>query len=329
LAPAALLAVSIGAELGRGEDNYYPVDDWRPSRMRAPAQVRPPELRAPAVTPRLDSPRAVAEKAVLDLAARLVALKRRHAELLVDRTELHPEVQDLARRIDETEARLKSVARELSPPRPEPQPPRVEEVQPPAPVLETASPRPREAVREVTERRDAAREFRRNRTEFDRAAEELDRALAAPPEPPKVALPAPSADPAPSVPTALEPEPPRVLLPESTGASQLILPPELERELAAKRRPTPWPWLPIVMGGFALVGGTGLLAVGLRIDTPLTDESDADEVLPTPIVAEVPDPDGARHSPAGLARLPRIAWFTGAALLAVAGIAVIAMTVSQ
>ena len=80
----------------------------RPSAPQTPAATTPPDQPSVGAPPPGDNPEWI------ELSERLAALKRRRAELLTDRTPLHPEVQETEQRIAALERQLAATPREVS-----------------------------------------------------------------------------------------------------------------------------------------------------------------------------------------------------------------------
>ena len=95
------------ASTGRRSRNGGGVDAADEGDLAAESIARPAAVAAASKPAVSDNP------APLELATRLTELQRRHAELLIDRTPLHPEVQNVATKIAALEAQLATLAKSV------------------------------------------------------------------------------------------------------------------------------------------------------------------------------------------------------------------------
>ncbi len=221
-----------------------------------------PQTPAPPDPPSVDNPEWV------EMNQRLVALRRRLAELLIDRTPLHPEVRDTELRIGALEDQLSATPRKIdggpSDRSPPPNQAPAEPGMPPKAVLNQT----------IVQAARMDREFQTLKESADRASQayveavRLERQARQDHE-----------------------QEPRIEL----DLAQPPLPPE------SSPPPRSRLLLAALAAGLAVAAGTGMVAAGAAIQLPLTTVEQVRAALPVPVVGTIPEtssptrPDQARR----------------------------------
>ena len=255
------------------DDTFGPEQEQTDNARASSAEVHESDslTAAPATPPPVDNPRWV------ELNQRLAALKRRLAQLLVDRTPLHPEVRDTELRITALEQQLSATPRKI-PPNPSGLPPTADQAlaaQEPAPPAEIPP------AQTAPQRAETAQRFRTLQQAADRATKAYHQAF----------------------------------LLERQAWHDHQREPRIELDLAeliqAPTSPAP-PRLALLLGALAaasaVAAGVGMISAGSIMQPPLTTVEQVRSVLPVPIVGTIPETSPATQPAAAPRQRPLIRW---------------------
>lgn len=242
---------------------------------RYEAQARAPRP-APVVVAAPPQPRTVDNPEWLMLDRQLTQLRERLADLLIDRTELHPDVIETKRRMAEIEQAAAGVRRRI--PAPEEAEGQTPEHQP-AMCQESGSPDAAvgSAVAEDRVEASAAAQlaeveaYRRYRQALANEETAFDARIV----------------------EAMRPAPPPVEVARHESVPELAPPvitidaPTLDAAAAPSTSGSRRPWFAALAAGLVIAAGATMMMTGAGIDLPLVDPAEARETLAAPIVAEI------------------------------------------
>lgn len=268
------------------------------------AETQQPDLQtaAPAFPPHAANQPLVDNPQWIELNQRLTALKRRRADLLVDRTPLHPEVREIELRIDALTRQLSAIPRKTPgeragrPPAadraPDPQGPPQPTDPPPMtspPLSDPVEPSPDPLAPQPIA---AAREFHTLKEAADRATEAYLQAVQL----------------------------------ERRAWEQCQREPRIELDLAQPSpAPTPPARLQLTLlwaalgSALAVTAGVGMISVGAAIQPPFRTVAQVRTALPVPIVGIVPE-----THPENRPQTPRLRFSLARTTLIVGGLGMIA-----